>query len=252
MKIICLMKLIWIIFSKGKHMRIIFLLLLPFIIASSVIYAESDKGQHQGVYAQIDTKKDIQVIDLLLNGNKEEQNQTAKKIVEHSDQYCPAVLFYLARYFFYQNKDEDAIFWLYAARIRILFDIKRCTDLTVEDSSEAMSYQMPNLLRIIQFENIDNSKVLFKKALEWDKQTPHNYDPAWIALHGMGVFLPTSDKTTLESLNIPKEQWTSLAEENRNDYLQDYMEYMDGITPEQLTLMKKKIQELRKEEANNK
>ncbi|MEI6055897.1 MAG: hypothetical protein WCR55_07545 [Lentisphaerota bacterium] len=232
-------------------MKSTIIMVLCFVLVCPIVFAETDEVQPQGVYAQIDTKREMQAIDSLLNGNDKVKAQTAKEIVDHSDQYCPAVFFFLSRYFFYENKDDDAIFWLYAGRIRMWYDVKKCTDKSVEDSVDAMSAQLPDLLRSIQFENIENSKKLLKKAAEWDRSTLHNYDPAWIALHGLGAFMPNADKVTLDSLNIPKDKWAALAEENRSEYLKDYDEYFDQITPEQLLEMKKKIEEMKKEQNIN-
>ncbi len=199
----------------------------------------------KGVYKEIQTTREMQAISTFLKGTDKEKEQLAERIQEHPERYAPAVFFHLSRYLFEQEEEDDALFWLYAARIRTWYDIKRCTDRSVEDSVEVLNQQLPPLLRLIQFEDIPNAKRLMKKALAWDRATPHEYDPRWIALHGLRASLPPAVDGKQASLTIPKIQWAELAETHRKDYHKTWLEDLQGLTPEQLEQIDAKIEELR-------
>ena len=73
---------------------------------------------------------------------------------------------------------------------------------------------------------------LIAKVVEWDRKTPHAYDPRWINLHGIQAVQAAKDpqlaaKLTQESLSLPQSQWAALAEQTRTKYLQGFK---DAIT----------------------
>ena len=169
-------------------------------------------------------------------------------IESHSDKYCPAVFFSLAAYLFDVGKTDDALFWLYAGRIRTQYDIKICTDETVAGGYEELNMSVPDLLKVIQFENLDNTKIIVQKAIKWDKETPINYDSRWIALHGMGAFTRAMDNNKKEPvLTIPEKEWKDVAEKNRKEYWDVFQEDLDSVTPEQLEQIMVKIKSLKQE-----
>ncbi len=139
---------------------------------------------------------------------------------------------------------DAAIFWLYCARIRTYFDIQRCTDRSVADGAEIVNSHVPQLLRLEQFQDIDNSKQIMEKAVQWDRTTPHDYDARWIALHGIRAFHPEPAPGTAEPLTIPEDQWEALAEKNREGYLAEWMEGISCITEVQLEQLQAKYDEL--------
>ena len=223
------------------------LVFIPLFLTASLLLAETIEVKPVGTYAEINTQNETQAINSLLNGTPNEQSQTAEEIVKHSDKYCPATFFYLSAYFFDKGQNDDALFWLYAGRIRMLYDVKKCTDESVDGALEEMNSQVPDLLKLTQFENINNTRKIVAKAIAWDEKTPHDYDPAWLSLHGAKAFLPDADKVSYDSLNIQKDQWNSLAKENRKEYLKDFNDSIEQITKEDLAQIKQAIKELKKQ-----
>ncbi len=146
-----------------------------------------------GEYAKIDTRRELKAIETFLNGTDEQKERLAEKIAEAADRYAPAVFFHLARYHHEQGDNDEALFWMYAGRVRTYFDIQRCTDKTVADAVEMLGEQLPQRLRLYQFEDIDNAKAILADVIEWDATTEHNYDARWIALHGLGSQLPPAE-----------------------------------------------------------
>lgn len=83
------------------------------------------------------------------------------------------------------------------------------------DAMTILNDRLPELLRLTQFEDLDKAKSIVKKAVDWDRKTPYNYDPRWIALHGIRYFLPVPADGHQDPLTIPEDQWEALAEELR-------------------------------------
>lgn len=227
--------------------KIICIVIFSLIALCSFAFAEDSTIEPTGVYATIDTRSSVQAINILRNGTDEDKSAVAMVIKANSDKYCPAVFFSLATYLFNIDKTDDALFWLYAGRIRAQYDIKRCTDETVVGGYEELNMSVPELLKGIQFENMEKTKEIVKKAIKWDKETPLNYDPRWIALHGMGAFLNGADDKNKKDpvLIIPEKEWKDLAEKNRKEYWDALQEDFNGITPEELEQIKTRTRTLK-------
>ena len=223
------------------------LVVCSLLIGTALAVAEERAVPLKGVYKEINTTREMKAISTFMKGTDEQKEQLANSIQEHPERYAPAVFFHLSRYLFEQEEEDDAIFWLYAARVRTWYDIKRCTDQSVGDSVEVLNGQLPPLLRLIQFEDLANAKRLMKKAIAWDRKTPHEYDARWIALHGIRASLPAAAGGKESTLTVPAEQWEDLAEKNRKEYHKDWLESLQTLEPEQMTQIEAKIKELRAE-----
>jgi len=224
--------------------------LLFLAVMCSFASAETRIVEPEGVYAEIDTRSSMQAIKTLQAGTDKEKAEMAAAVESKAGDYCPAVFFSLAAYLFDTGKTDDALFWLYAGRIRTLYDIKRCTDGTAGAGYEALNMSVPESLKLMQFENMENTKKIVEKAIRWDKETPANYDPRWIALHGMGAYIGVADDNKKEpSLTIPEKEWKDLAEKNRKEYWDAFQEDIKSITPEQLGEIRARIKSLKQEAA---
>ncbi len=209
---------------------------------------EHSVGLH-GEYAEIDVEREKRAIKGLTSGDDDEMERWAERIESRPDRFAPAVLFHLANYHFEQGSEYEALFWMYSGRIRCRFDIERCTDKSVEGAVELLNQQLPDLLRLIQFEDIDYAKEVMQEAIEWDRETEHNYDARWIALHGIRAFQPASEAE--EPLTVPEKTWKKLANKVRAETAQQYAEGLDELTEEQLEQIAAKIEELRNEQPSD-
>jgi hypothetical protein len=218
-----------------------------FAVGTAFVTAEERTVPLKGAYKEIDTNRELQAISTFVKGTDEQKEQLAETIQEHPERYAPAVFFHLSRYLFEQEEEDDALFWLYAARVRTWYDIKRCTDPSVGGSVEVLNGQLPALLRLIQFEDLDNAKRQMKRAIAWDRKTPHKYDARWIALHGIRASLPAAADGKESPLTIPEEEWEALAETHRKEYHKTWLEDLKSLTPEQTAQIEAKIEELREE-----
>lgn len=202
-------------------------------------------AEPKGVFAEIDTESSMQAIETLRSGSEEERVRIAEHIAANSAEYCPAVFFALASYHHQAGRTPIGLFWLFAGRIRTWFDIQRSTDRSVEAAADALGNSVPELLRLSQFEDLEESRKILARAVEWDRDTQHNYDECWIALHGLAPSLPDAEQKTRESLTIPEDQWEALAEKNRSEYYTAYANDTASMDAGQLDQIKAKIAELR-------
>lgn len=215
---------------KKKVLILIFIIISLYINCSIQAEIKTIYVEPKGVYATIDTSKDGNIINILKNGTKNQKNIMVKHIVSHSDQYIPAVFFALSNTFWEIGDQDQAYFWFYAGRIRTHFDIKRCADKSVAGSVEMLSMSVPDELRISQFNNIEKVKNILRKVIEWDERTAYNYDHRWINLHGIDAMvydLDKENKMSIPTLSIPEKEWESLAKQNRENYLQSSLKYLD-------------------------
>jgi hypothetical protein len=202
-------------------------------------------SQLHGEYRDIKVSTQTEAITTFLDGTNHDKERLALRIQASPSRYAPAVFFHLAVYLFQQDDVEEALFWLYCGRIRTYFDIQRCTDQSVAGAAEILNNLVPPLLRLEQFIDLENSKRIMERAVEWDRETPHDYDARWIAFHGIGASLPEPAPGMATPLTIPEDQWDALAEKHRTEYFAQWMSDVSSISEEQLTLILAKYDELR-------
>ncbi len=225
-------------------MRLPLLTILAIWFTASFAFSGDEVTPLKGEYKEIRTSRESKAITAFLEGTDEQKEKVASRIQEHPNRYAPAVFFHLSVYLYAQDEVDDALFWLYCARIRTYFDIQRCTDPSVEGAAEILNNLVPQLLRLEQFQDLENSKQIMKMAVQWDRETPHDYDARWIALHGIRAFQPEPALGTAEPLTIPEDQWEPLAEKHRDGYLAQWMEDVSSVTEDQLSQIQAKYDEL--------
>lgn len=201
----------------------------------------------QGAFAEIDTQADVRAIETL-SGPGNARDRMAGEIAAASGDYSPAVFFSLAAHHASAGRMPVALFWMFAGRIRLWYDVQRSTDKSVEAAVDLLNNGLPELLRLSQFEDIEASTKIMNDAADWDKSTPHNYDACWIALHGLAAFLPDAASRTRESLTIPESEWEALAESNRTEYCKNYAAELAGFGADKILQIRERIAELRSRE----
>jgi hypothetical protein len=80
-------------------------------LASAGVSAQQIIVQPQGQFAQIDTRLANQTIELLENGNAEEQQRTIEKIKDRPQNFAPPVFYVLSHVLFQRGEKDDASFW---------------------------------------------------------------------------------------------------------------------------------------------
>jgi len=179
-----------------------------------------------GEYAHIETQTAITAIQTLLRPESETARQTMiDAIKKEPNIYAPPVLFALSSALLAQNKPDDAAFWFYAGQLRARYDAMRCADESAGDAVSVLNQQFGPPINEYMFAHLDALKALVPKVVEFDRQTPHDYDHRWINLHGMGAF------TNEPILSVPKEEWPEIEEKARQNYLIGFQEIVAQIPP---------------------
>lgn len=218
------------------------------VLALTALTASKDsKNSLHGEYRDIQVIRELEAIRTFQAGDDQAKEEMASQVDSAPEQYAPAVFFHLAVYLHHQGRSDEALQWLYRARIRTYFDIQRCTDHSVGDAGAKLNQVVPSVLKLEQFMDLEKSKRFMQAAIQWDRDTPHDYDPRWIALHGIEASLPESPTVPQEPLTIPEEQWEALAEQHRRDYLDQWMQDISALTPDELEQIRAKYEELRSE-----
>jgi hypothetical protein len=158
-----------------------------------------------------------------------EKAYLASRVANEPNAYMPPVLFALAQWYYKQGKIDDALFWLNAAGLRGLFDAKICTDISAQSAIAELSHQIsPDLYRA-QWQDPTRIKAIVDRVIEWDRNTPSNYDHRWISLHGLRALNSGLGMTgTPGPLTLPQTQWSDIAEKNREKFHADMYRYAAG------------------------
>lgn len=173
-----------------------------------------------GEYASIDMKPTAAIMHKLNSSVAHENDDLIKEITQNSGNYMPTILFSVAALFYRQGAIDDAIFWLNAARLRMMFDSAICTDLSARSAVDDSIRAMPKDLIKKQFDDIQKLRDITERVLKWDETTPYNYDHRYISLHGTKVIsIALANAEPSGSLTVPRENWDIIAKENRNQFL---------------------------------
>lgn len=205
----------------------------------------STTHQLVGEYLEIDVRKTGEAIEIFQSGSEKQKKRLRTKIEKHPSHYAPALFFHFAKYLFEQGEEDEALFWSFAGQLRTQYDIARCTDKSVEDSVQVLNRNLPQLLRLLPFEDIDNTKEVLETVVNWDSSTDYDYDCRWIALHGIKSHLPVAADGSDKPLSISEDRWEEVAEENRTKFYDEYVEALDDISERDLEKIQGKIEELR-------
>lgn len=151
-----------------------------------------------------------QVVKALLMDNTPAQKDAMSDVMSQSDKFSPAVLYPLSRALFVLDRKDEAAEWFYKAQLRAKFDAYRTEDISARQLTIILNDFFGKPINAHALQTPEKLRPLILKVIEWDKSTPHNYDPNWMAPHGIGVY---DDKTPGPS------DWKKLAEDTRAEYL---------------------------------
>jgi hypothetical protein len=144
------------------------------------------------------------------------------------ERYPPPVLSALA-HALYQRGDRDAaIFWYHAGQLRARYDVERCADPTVADVPILLRRQYGEQINRYAFVDADLGvlRAAVRRAVRWDRRTPHDYDHRWVNLHGVRAFAEPGQGL---DLSRPRSDWTTIAERVRADYLDGMRQVLDDL-----------------------
>ena len=219
--------------SIGKIAVFATLLGLAFCLPFTPAGAKSTPVAPQGEFAKIDIDLAKTAMQILANGSPAEKQSIIANITAHPENYAPPVFYALSHVLFQDENKDEAAFWFYAGQLRARFDANRCADVSARQAVSVLNESYGLLINQYTFQNIPKLEALIPKVVEWDKRTPHNYDHRWINLHGMNAMMSGLGAKDAPLLSLPKDQWNSIAEKTRADYLSEFKKAMASLKNEQ-------------------
>lgn len=187
-----------------------------------------------GEYASIDMKPTAAIMHKLNSTLAHENDDLIKEITQNSGNYMPTVLFSIATVFYRQGAMDDAIFWLNAARLRIMFDSAICTDVSARSAVDDSIRAMPKDLIKKQFDDVQKLRGIAERVLKWDEATPYNYDHRYVSLHGTKVkSIALGNAEPSGPLTAPRENWAIIAKKNRDQFLKTINFMIDQVQKQQ-------------------
>jgi hypothetical protein len=175
-----------------------------------------------GAYAEIDTRPIAATIQVLAAGTSEEKAKLIAAVKTDPQNYAPPTFYALSKALFDEGHKDEGAFWFYAGQLRGRFDANRCTDATAAQAIDAFNDMYGEPINQYMFKDLPKLEALIAKVVEWDRKTPHRYDPHWINLSGMKAMTDSmsgKSTATLASMSAPETQWAQIAEQTRAEYL---------------------------------
>ena len=175
------------------------------------------KTKPKGEFEIIETSQSIKIIKLIRANDTEAINN----VLTSPSEYAPPVLFSISGALFDSGKKNEAMFWYYAAQLRARSDANKSYDISSRQAVNILSKHDGVKINKFAFSDIENLKKIVETVVAWDKKTGRNYDPRWIALHGMDTF--TESKIRF----APKSQWNKINRNTREQYLKDFYQALE-------------------------
>jgi hypothetical protein len=187
----------------------------------------------KGEYAEIDVAPINKAMQAFKTGTDRQKQMMARQIIAAPEKYAPVAFFALSESLFKDGKKDDALFWFYAGDLRARFDAARCADETARQGVDLLQVQYAPMINQYVAQDFAKVEAVLAKVVEWDRKTPHEYDHRWINLHGMGAVmasmnLPAASQQSAP-LSLPQDQWESIAEKTRTEYLAGFHAAVDQI-----------------------
>ena len=217
-------------FRKIFNIKVLFFFVVYLIFPN--VSARTEEGQlgktveiePVGIYTTIDVHVANETIDIFYKGNSDEILKRAIEILRAPENYAPIVFYVFSNFLFNEDKKDEAVFWFYAGQLRTTFDANRCTDPSAAGAVDVLNQRFGPIINPYALKDLDKLEKIITKVIEWDKKTPHNYDQRWINLHGMEAMSASLNKNSSNDkpLNFPQDQWDTIAEKTRDDYLKGF------------------------------
>lgn len=195
-----------------KYFSIAILFLL-----SACVMAENVSVAPAGEFAKIDVKEQNAMLEKILKGD----DASILKVIDQPENFNPVVLYGLSSALFANGKKEEAAFWFYVGQLRGRSDANKALDMSARAGIGALNQKFGRAINQYAMKDISKLKEIVAEVVKFDESTPRNYDPRWISLHGMDVFLE-KEKVAFE----PESKWEAINTKTRNDYYNGFKQAM--------------------------
>lgn len=193
-------------------MKKLLTLFLTMILSACMTNAQNVQVEPKGEFASINNKETIDTIKVIQSNN----SHIIDKIVTNSEIYAPPVFYALSKALFDSGKKQEAMFWFYAGQLRARGDANKSLDVSAKQAVSVLNMNYGKEINKYSFSNLESLKKTVNEVVAWDKKTARDYDPRWIALHGMDAFTKTTIRFS------PQAEWESINIKTREDYLKSF------------------------------
>jgi hypothetical protein len=182
---------------------------------AQVIYQKNYRGRSEivepkGEFAEIDVAETNELLMGLVSSDLDRRKKAIDRFKAESDRFAPPAFFVAASQMFDLGEKDEAAFWLMVGRLRAISDAMKCGDPSAHQAILVLNHQFG--MRIEEeFANWRKLKEVMRKVITWDQNHDREYDPRWIALHGMEAFEKT--KVSFE----PRERWNQIDRQTRSE-----------------------------------
>lgn len=196
-----------------------------FLLIPMVSLAESIQVKPKGEFAAIDVEVQNEMLEKILSGDE----TAIDKVLSEPKDFNPVVLYGLSSALFNAGKKDQAAFWFYVGQLRGRSDANKSLDVSARQAIGVLNQRFGGPINQYAMQDIAKLKEIVVKAVRFDEETGRNYDPRWISLHGMDVFLE-KEKVAFE----PEPKWSEIDKRTRTEYYDGFNQAMQQLERERL------------------
>lgn len=191
--------------------------LVVLFLFSAVVLATDVPVTPSGEFAEINVKEQNIILDKILKGDK----SSIEKAIRHPEDFNPVVLYGLSSTLFRDGKKDEAVFWFYVGQLRGRSDANKALDISAKSAIGMLNQKFGGPINQYAMKDISKLKDIVSRVVSFDESTARHYDPRWVSLHGMDVFLG-KEKVSFE----PESKWEAINTKTRNDYYHGFKQAM--------------------------
>lgn len=214
------------IFSNSMPSKVILSLILVVLVTGKT-FAEIKNIEvpATGEYAQIDTSLFKETLAKINEGGNKAQ-EAINAFKRNPEKYIPPTFYLVGIYLFNEGEKNEGVSWLLKGELRGKFDANRCADISARSATGIFYNKVPPDMKdyIRWLLTQERLMQMVNEAIDWDRNTPYQYDERWINLHGISALRSDlrGEANNDVVFSLPKEEWPQIAEKTRQEYLKKF------------------------------
>jgi hypothetical protein len=197
-------------------------LLVAGLLLTGLVACESTENvvvvQPQGEFGTIETQSTAEAISRLQRGD----STMLANVQQNPGDYAPPALYELSNQLFKRGRKNEAAYWFYLGQLRARSDANKSLDPSAASGVDVLNETYGYPINQHSLQDLPKLTKTVAQVLADDAKLPRNYDPRWIALHGMDAFLESKVRFQ------PRSAWAATNAQTRKDYQQGFEEAMAG------------------------
>jgi len=173
----------------------------------------------QGQYATIEVDDSNRMVERLSAADP----AAVERVLAAPERYNPAVLYALSAALFEQDRKREAAFWFYSGQLKARSDANKALDDSAHQAVSVLNERYGRPINTWAFQDRSLLRTIVERVVEADRSTARDYDPRWIAAHGLDAF--TEDAIRF----VDEAAWSDIDETTRSDYLANFNRAMDAM-----------------------